>query len=390
MATKNLKNNNILFTNTNADAYSNHSTGFRIKSKMTGMESGRSMVEMLGVLAIVGVLSIGGIMGYSYAMDKYRANIIINEINLRTIDLIRQGHQKQELSLNDWEPLSTEYEIKEIGWTTDNYIYIDIDGFSKQVCKMVHDSFIQQNHIIQIDINAVKAMTNELCSDNNLITLYLDTSTNRPSCWGGNCFDGGLNDETLACSTNDDCPECLACTGGICSGWESNVACGDGTGLCHRGACAYDTCQSNDDCEEDEYCANNAGDYSSTSKPYKCKKINFTTISITLDDGSTETWYASKDLIPWWDGVTICNKLHASLPSPDMLVNNFKETYDNNALTQTDRLKKLFEKTNFDRLWSNFTYPKEVKNCECTAMSVGLGGKVNSNFKNNGRWVICK
>ena len=39
MATKNLKNNNILFTNTNADAYSNHSTGFRIKSKMTGMES---------------------------------------------------------------------------------------------------------------------------------------------------------------------------------------------------------------------------------------------------------------------------------------------------------------------------------------------------------------
>ena len=28
-------------------------------------ESGRSMIEMLGVLAIIGVLSVGGIAGYS-------------------------------------------------------------------------------------------------------------------------------------------------------------------------------------------------------------------------------------------------------------------------------------------------------------------------------------
>ena len=33
-------------------------------------ESGRSMVEMLGVLAIIGVLSIGAIAGYSKAMQK--------------------------------------------------------------------------------------------------------------------------------------------------------------------------------------------------------------------------------------------------------------------------------------------------------------------------------
>ncbi len=39
-------------------------------------ESGRSMVEMLGVLAIIGVLSVGGIAGYTMAMNKYRANEI--------------------------------------------------------------------------------------------------------------------------------------------------------------------------------------------------------------------------------------------------------------------------------------------------------------------------
>ena len=40
-------------------------------------ESGRSMVEMLGVLAIIGVLSVGGIAGYTMAMNKYKANEIM-------------------------------------------------------------------------------------------------------------------------------------------------------------------------------------------------------------------------------------------------------------------------------------------------------------------------
>ena len=43
-------------------------------------ETGRSMVEMLGVLAIIGVLSIGGIAGYTMAMNKYQANEIVNMI----------------------------------------------------------------------------------------------------------------------------------------------------------------------------------------------------------------------------------------------------------------------------------------------------------------------
>jgi len=41
-------------------------------------ESGRSMVEMLGVLAIIGVISIGGIAGYTYAMDRYRTNELLD------------------------------------------------------------------------------------------------------------------------------------------------------------------------------------------------------------------------------------------------------------------------------------------------------------------------
>ena len=41
---------------------------------------GRSMVEMLGVIAIIGVLSAGGLAGYSKAMRRHRLNETISQI----------------------------------------------------------------------------------------------------------------------------------------------------------------------------------------------------------------------------------------------------------------------------------------------------------------------
>ena len=43
-----------------------------MKNLFKSEQSGRSMVEMLGVLAIIGVLSVGGISGYSKAMAKFK------------------------------------------------------------------------------------------------------------------------------------------------------------------------------------------------------------------------------------------------------------------------------------------------------------------------------
>ena len=54
------------------------------------LESGRSMIEMLGVLAIIGVLSVGGIAGYSKAMNKFKTNKVADNVsmivtNIRTL-----------------------------------------------------------------------------------------------------------------------------------------------------------------------------------------------------------------------------------------------------------------------------------------------------------------
>ena len=45
-------------------------------------ENGRSMVEMLGVLTIIGVLSVGAIAGYSKAMMKYKLNQHAQAVNM--------------------------------------------------------------------------------------------------------------------------------------------------------------------------------------------------------------------------------------------------------------------------------------------------------------------
>ena len=90
-------NNSILC----ADAQVNYNLDVRVKHEHdrkrkihehdnTIEQSGRSMIEMLGVLAIVGVLSVGGIAGYSKAMMQFKINKTIDHIttiatNMRTL-----------------------------------------------------------------------------------------------------------------------------------------------------------------------------------------------------------------------------------------------------------------------------------------------------------------
>lgn len=50
-------------------------------------EYGRSMIEMLGVLAIIGVLSVGGIAGYSKAMNKFKTNKVADNVSMMVANI---------------------------------------------------------------------------------------------------------------------------------------------------------------------------------------------------------------------------------------------------------------------------------------------------------------
>lgn len=71
------------------------SEGIKYYPYLLKSQKGRSMVEMLGVLAIVGVLSVGALAGYSKAMFRHKMN--------QTIDQATKIFQRfEEIKERDW------------------------------------------------------------------------------------------------------------------------------------------------------------------------------------------------------------------------------------------------------------------------------------------------
>ena len=66
-------------------------------------ESGRSMVEMLGVLAIIGVISIGAIAGYRYAMEQHQYNEIIKTVGLMAVSISNQLEATNEYGIEEFD-----------------------------------------------------------------------------------------------------------------------------------------------------------------------------------------------------------------------------------------------------------------------------------------------
>ncbi|MBQ8672177.1 MAG: hypothetical protein IJ525_06630 [Alphaproteobacteria bacterium] len=90
------------------------------------VQSGRSMIEMLGVLAIIGVLSVGGIAGYSKAMMKYRINKTIEQITLIAGNIHTFfANQRSYADLNSNDKMTI---IKKAKLVPDEMLTLDSDG----------------------------------------------------------------------------------------------------------------------------------------------------------------------------------------------------------------------------------------------------------------------
>ena len=87
---------NHTFGNNKFSSYSIKSSGLLRVARNDVCSVGRSMIEMLGVLAIIGVLSVGGIAGYSKAMEKWKIDKATEEYShiifgmLQHIDDVRK------------------------------------------------------------------------------------------------------------------------------------------------------------------------------------------------------------------------------------------------------------------------------------------------------------
>ena len=94
-----------------------------LKFEGDGLCAGRSMVEMLGVLAIIGVLSVGAIAGYSKAMMKYKLNKQAEQLNTLISVGARYSHAFSDIENNVQYTLIKAGEIPSEMIKSNNKIY---------------------------------------------------------------------------------------------------------------------------------------------------------------------------------------------------------------------------------------------------------------------------
>ncbi|MBR4932335.1 MAG: hypothetical protein IKZ02_04835 [Alphaproteobacteria bacterium] len=106
-------------------------------------ERGRSMVEILGVLALIGLLSIGGIAGYQYAYSSYQAGQIqdvIGKAKLLATQNNRSSHVKEvrrfvENMLSKYKPADTTPMVTH----RDGKYIVDLFKVSDSICEKLQN-----------------------------------------------------------------------------------------------------------------------------------------------------------------------------------------------------------------------------------------------------------
>ena len=280
-------------------------------------EQGRSMVEMLGVLAVVGVLSVGGIAGYTYAMDKYYANELLMGASERAVLVAAQIVAGQEPNLNEFAghtaPDGTFGEVKT---DIEDGFGIAVSGVTGAVCENLIKATEGTDVYIANDDETLSEVT---CSgDNNDFMFVFDYGV------------GGAGGETDPACVDVTCEDGLTCFHGECKCSTGLLKCGEqccaeGT-YCAKGVdtstytCAEPTsgCTKNSDCKDAEgnvdiskYCKFSGGSDGGpaggtcTDKGELDDTNDFTVKTLNLPGGAL-TVYNSSGTMNWWSASNLC------------------------------------------------------------------------------------
>ena len=251
---------------------------FLHKTLMSKNQNGRSMVEVLGVLAIVGVLSVGGISGYHYAMNKYRANEVLDDVNMRMIDIAQQVYRNQaEIGLSDdWALTGKSGYVMDIFQNSDSEPSIMVEKVPSELCKMLlkHSSSNQDIFVgtkvgdEQVDGDWYLGDNEDICGNDVEREMLFALA---PEVLAGFNQDEGIYDtynpeETvtippkLECYANTDCrPEKPICNNGTCVECVQDSHCSSDAPVCDT---ANKQCV---ECLQDAHCGDKEP-YCSSSK----------------------------------------------------------------------------------------------------------------------------
>lgn len=371
-------------------------------------EFGYSMVEVLGTLAIIGVLSIGGFAGYSYAIDKYKANKTMNDIVLIGVDIITQLSQNRATpTLSEWETKTTAgYDFTVVPNPENETQYgIQITGVPSSICKMVGDG-LKQTVAVYVGNEDYNSNTeNDPCDESNSNTMefYFNTGAvetdgcktdadcgENKYCDLGLCFNGVRPEMTArvfdkACTSDAECNtgwsgSCSSCNRNLGYCVEKydmhNKACtlSDGTiGKCGAGECLPIGCTySTNKCGDKEYCAspNNSCETAfQTGESGSCVAFNARFSPLTIDG---ITYYVSNSPLSWWDADAGCKSVGKKLLNVSDLVTGWSGTsgtvHTKTALSEKIR-SEAFGGEGYRYIWTSDDYTS----CEAFYVYLSVG-----------------
>ncbi len=295
-------------------------------------QSGRSMVEMLGVLAVIGVLSIAGIMGYSYGMDKYRANQTVNDIMLRSVDLLNHLTHEKIPDLSDWQDEQTLYPMDVERNNSLGQYAIVVENVPSRVCKMIGDSLKGTADIyVGSETFDESDTTTDPCdeSDENIMEFYFNTISCNPVCADDEYCEFGF------CFKTDRIPhhpeyDC---------GYSGNSCLMDDEtqGICTSKGCEpIGTCTSNADCtEKGEFCAAVVSDdVASCWSRFPYSKTGICTKeTMRRFEFNNKAYYVAHPFMSWWNGEWFCDMLGKEMIGVNDWIKDFKDVAGKYELT---------------------------------------------------------
>ena len=190
-------------------------------------QSGRSMIEMLGVLAIIGVLSVGGIAGYSKAMEKFKVNKTISEYNtlmfgfFQHIDDIRKI-QDSDASPYQFSDLLVSLELVPPSWGREGKWLADSLGNSFRIYPEYIEIILNYNGRTanKKQISFCRELFNTLAKgyQNELYSAFIWRDyANTEVVHYGNKFCGNTRSCIRNMTFEDINKQCLLCQNGFCS-----------------------------------------------------------------------------------------------------------------------------------------------------------------------------
>ena len=148
-------------------------------------QSGRSMIEMLAVLAIIGVLSITALVGFTYAMNKHRANTIYNDVHLLALHVMDTG---KDIVPADFYPDSGKTFTLDTTTYADGFV-VKVAAVSEKVCDRIMD--VNDPSIEKIYVGSEETTSCSGTQDIGFMFLYDGTFTSGGGTSGGSS--GGIS-----------------------------------------------------------------------------------------------------------------------------------------------------------------------------------------------------